>query len=97
MPRKSVTFPDDMNDRLEEVSGENGPYESFSEAVREHIRAGERLPEVERERDILRDKLAAANARGEIDDKLVRYVENDVDWHEASLPTRLRWWLFGKE
>ena len=103
MHRLTVRLPDDMADRIADLAGENGPYESKSEAVRELIRQGEQLPEVQQERDRLRDQLAATNSRADDIGELVTYVkqeralrERDRDRQQAPVWQRAKWWLFGE-
>ena len=97
MPRLTITLPDDLNDRLEELSGDDGPFDSKADAVRELTRRGDRLEEVEAERDNLRRQLAAVNAREDDVDALATYVEDELEYRRAGLSTRLRWFLFGKD
>jgi len=103
VPRLTITLPEDMNARIAELSGDEGPYESKSEAVRELIRQGERLEEVERERDRLEEKLAAANSRGDDVGELVEYVEHERTIREqererrrAPIWKRAKWWVLGE-
>lgn len=97
MPRLTITLPEDLNDRLEELSGDDGPFDSKADAVRQLTRRGDRLEEVEAERDDLRRQLAAANAREDDVDALARYVQDELDYRRAGLVQRTRWWLFGKD
>lgn len=107
VPRLSITIPPELDDRLAELSGESGPYESKADAVRELTRSGERLPEVERERDALRDQLAATNARADDVGELVEYVEEERriqrrreererERESAPVWRRAAWWVFGR-
>jgi len=103
MHRLTVRLPDDMADRIAELSGDEGPYDSKSEAVRELIRQGERLEEVERERDRLRERLAARNAREDNVGEIVEYVERERALQEqqarrrqAPIWERAKWWVFGE-
>jgi len=60
MPRLTITITDDQSDRLDEVAGDDGEYESKSAAIREYIdAAGTRddlLDEITRLRDRLDDR-----------------------------------------
>jgi len=103
VPRLTITIPDDLDERLAELSGESGPYESKADAVRKLTRAGDRLPEIERERDQLREQLAATNARAEDVGELVEYVERERELQrrererrDAPAWQRAKWWLFGR-
>ena len=75
---------------------ESGDASSKSAAVNELIEAGERVNILENKNDELQKKLRIANRKNDIDDKLVRYVEHDMDWHEAGIGTKVRWFIFGK-
>ena len=75
---------------------ESGDASSKSAAVNELIEAGERVNILENKNDKLQKKLRIANRKNDVDDKLVRYVEHDIDWHEAGIGTKVRWFIFGK-
>ena len=75
---------------------ESGDASSKSAAVNELIEAGERVNILENKNDELQKKLRIANRKNDVDDKLVRYVEHDIDWHEAGIGTKVRWFIFGK-
>jgi Arc/MetJ-type ribon-helix-helix transcriptional regulator len=103
MDRITVTLPTDMVDRIDDLAGDSGAYESRSEAVRTLIRQGERLEEVERERDRLREQLAARNARADDVGELVEYVEHErairrEERRRRSAPVwkRAKWWVLGE-
>lgn len=103
MDRITVTLPEEMIARIDEAAGDSGRYDSRSEAVRELIRQGERLDEVERERDRLQEKLAAANSRADDVGELVEYVEHERAIRErererrrAPIWERAKWWVFGE-
>lgn len=102
MSRLTITLPEDMATQIDEQAGDSGPYDSKSEAVRELIRKGERLAEVERERDRLREQLAAQNSRADDVEELVEYVEHEralrrEERRRRSAPIweRAKWWVFG--
>jgi len=103
VPRLTITLPEEMADRIAELSGDSGPYDSKSEAVRNLIRQGDRLAEVERERDRLEEKLAAANSRSDDVGEIVEYVERERavrererERRQAPIWKRARWWVFGE-
>ena len=91
-----MTFriPDDIVEHIEEVA--EGQDISKSEVVRDLLERGIEYDDLQSKNDELRNQLQATNSRNEVDDKLVRYVENDIDYHEAGLATKLRWFVFGK-
>lgn len=96
VPRLTITLREEQAERVAELSGEGGPYESKSEAVRKLIQAGERVGELEEKVDRLeREKRLILEEREE-KRELARYVEEEMSYREAPLSTRLRWWVFGK-
>ncbi len=103
VPRLTITLPEEMDDRIAELSGDSGPYESKSEAVRNLIRQGERLEEVERERDRLEEKLQVANSQADDVGELVEYVEHERavrererERRQAPIWERAKWWVLGE-
>jgi Arc/MetJ-type ribon-helix-helix transcriptional regulator len=101
MPRLTVSLPDDRAERVQEMV-DSGVVNSKSAAVNELISRGERLPEVERERDRLREQLAAVNSRADDMDALAEYVERERqlareqrERQRAPLWRRVRWFVFG--
>lgn len=97
VPRLTITLTEEQADRVAELSGEGGLYESKSEAVRMLIQTGERVEELERTVERLeREKRLILEDREE-KRELVRYVEDERSWRSASLPRRVKWWVFGKE
>ena len=93
---KQMTFriPEDV---VEHVEGEAEERDvSKSEVVRELLEQGIEYDDLQTEVDRLRNRLQATNERNEVDDKLVKYVENDIEYHEADLLTKARWFIFGK-
>lgn len=82
---------------MEHVEGEAEERDvSKSEVVRELLEQGIEYDDLQTEVDRLRNRLQATNERNEVDDKLVKYVENDIEYHEADLLTKARWFIFGK-
>lgn len=96
MPRLTVTLTEEQAEKVDELSGDSGPYESKSEAVRNLIQGGERVDELEEKVERLeREKRLILEEREE-KRELVRYVEGEQEWRSAGLAKRARWWLFGK-
>lgn len=96
MPRLTVTLTEEQAERVEELSGDSGEYESKSEVVRTFIDRGERVPDLERTVERLqREKRLILEERDE-KNELARYVEDELQYREQDLRTRLKWWLFGK-
>lgn len=96
MPRLTVTITDEQAEWLEEISKEEGEYESKSEAVRNLIQAGERAAELETEIERLRNEKRTLVQQHKEHTDLVEYVSDELSYREAPLSTRLRWFLFGK-
>lgn len=70
---------------------------SESEVIRELLDMGMQYDDLQNKNDELRNQLQARNRESEVNDKVVRYVENDIDFHEAGIVTKLRWYVFGKD
>ena len=81
-------------ERIEEEAEERD--ESKSKIVRELVQRGYEYDQLESENERLRNQLQATNQRNDVNDKLVRYVENDLDFHEEGIATKLKWFVFGK-
>lgn len=97
VPRLTITLSDEQAEKVEQLSGEGGPYESKSEVVRMFIQRGERVDELEQKVERLeREKQLILEDREERNE-LVRYVEDELTYREAGLSKRVRWWLFGRE
>jgi Arc/MetJ-type ribon-helix-helix transcriptional regulator len=97
MSRLTITLTEEQAERIEELSGDGGPYGSKSEAVRNLIQTGERVEELETKVERLeREKRLLLEEREE-KRELVRYVEDERSWRSASLPRRVKWWVFGKD
>ena len=94
MEQMTFHIPDSVVEHIEGKAEEDDV--SKSKVVRELLQRGIEYPKLESECDQLRKQLQATNSRNEVDDKLVKYVENDIDYHEAGLATKLRWFVFGK-
>ena len=92
-----MTFrvPDDIVEHIDCVAEERDV--SKSKVARDLLKRGIEYDDLQSKNDELRNRLQATNERNEIDDKLVRYVENDIDFHEAGIATKLRWFVFGKD
>lgn len=97
MPRLTITLTEEQAEKVAELSSDDGPYESKSEAVRNLIQAGERVGDLEEKVERLdREKRIILEQREE-NQELVRYAETERAYREAGLPTRLRWFLFGRQ
>lgn len=97
MPRLTITITEDQNKYLDEISGEDGEYESKSEAVRNFIQSGERAEELEQTVERLQNEKQTLIEKHQEHGDLVEYVEEERSWRQQPLSTRLRWWIFGKD
>lgn len=97
MPRLTVTLDEDQIELIEQKSGDDGEYESKSEAVRNLIRDGERVEELEQKCDRLEREKAKILEQREENQTLVRYAETERAYREAPLRDRLRWFVFGRD
>lgn len=89
MPRLTVTITEDQNDLVEDLSGENGEYESKSAAVRNFIQAGEEREELQAEVERLRDRLESREERIDELESQLRKRSNIEDKIE-DLPDKIR-------
>lgn len=100
MPRLTVTIDEEHEEILAEKSGDDGPYESKSEAVRMFIEkyeaAQERVEELEQEVERLRNEKRLILEDRDEKQELARYVEEEQTWRQAGIITRTKWWLYGK-
>ena len=94
MEQMTFHIPDDVVSHIENSAEERDI--SKSKVVRELLQRGIDYEQLESTNQELRNQLQATNNRNEIDDKMVRYVENDIEYHEADIATKLRWFIFGK-
>ena len=94
---KQMTFhiPDNVVSHIEKSAEKRDI--SKSKVVRELLERGIDYEQLESTNQELRNQLRATNSRNEVDDKLVRYVEHDIEYHEAGIATKLRWFIFGKD
>ena len=101
MDQIAVRLPDDLLDAVDDAADEQDVSRSvYIRDTLERRVSGEtdqRVRELEQEVERLNRERRQLLEQREENQELRRYVENDVEWHEASLPTRLRWWLFGKD
>lgn len=103
MARLTITVTDEQAALLEELSDDDGQYESKSAAVRNFIQTGERVAELEREVERLnRERRQLLEQRAEHDD-LVRYAEDQREQEQNARErrrkpawTRAWWWLTGE-
>jgi len=75
MPRLTITVTDEQNELLAELSGDGGPYESKSEAVREFIDSGETTEDLRREVERLNRERRQLLEQREENQELVRFAD----------------------
>lgn len=94
MDQMTFRIPSEVTEYIEgEASNDDV---SKSEVVRNLLEMGMEYEELRSENERLRKQLQATNRQNEVNDKLVRYVEHDIDYHEAGIVTKAKWFLFGK-
>ena len=74
MPRLTITITDEQSDLLDELSGDSGPYESKSEAVRDFIQQSQ--PESRHEHTGTQDELQ--RVRAEYEDRIAE-LETELE------------------
>ena len=103
MPRLTITVTDEQAALLEELSEDDGQYDSKSAAVRNFIESGERVAELEREVERLNRERRQLLEQREEHGELVRYAEDQREQEqrtqqrrEKPVWTRMRWWVLGE-
>lgn len=103
MPRVSASISDEQAELIEDLAGDDGPYSSKSEVLRECIKAYNRVDELERENDRLHRERRQLLDQREERNELVRYAEDQreqdqrvQDRREKPVWTRVRWWVLGE-
>lgn len=96
MDRITISVPDHMVDRLDELAEEDHDG-NRSAAVVELMKKGDQYDDLVKERDLLREKLAAVNTQMADTAELVEYVEEERSWRSAPIWKRARWWVTGKQ
>lgn len=89
MARLTVTIDEEQNDFLDEISGDDGEYDSKSAAVREFIEQGEETEKLQSRIDELEDRL---EAREERIDTLEEQLQerHDIKNELQDLPDKIR-------
>lgn len=73
MPRFTITVPDDLDEWLTAATGDNGAYDSKSEAARAHLEQARRIDQLDADLD---DLLARAERVAELEQQVER-LENE--------------------
>lgn len=95
MKQMTIHIPDELKEYIEDVAEEQE--QSRSQVARELLERGTEHEQLRNEVDRLRNQLEAMSDRNDVEDRLVRYVQHDIDWHEAGLATKAKWFLFGRD
>ena len=101
--RRTANLTEEDAAYIDGLAGEDGPYASKSDAMRECIRAHQRLDELERENQRLQTRVRKLIDAREEHTELVTYVEEErrlqqrrEERRDAPVWTRAKWWLFGR-
>lgn len=95
MEQMTFRVPDELKEHIESKADERDT--SQSEVARELLEQGTEYDDLRNEVERLNNQLQATNERNEVEDRLVRYVEHDIQWHEADVATKLKWFVFGRD
>lgn len=82
MPRLTVTITEDQSDLLDDLSGDDGEYESKSAAVRNFIQSGEERQQLREEIVRLEERLESRENRiDELEEQLTKrsQIEDKID------------------
>lgn len=96
MPRQTVTISEEQKEFIESKVGNGREYDSRSEVVRMCINEYERAEELQEKVERLeREKRMILEQRDD-NREIKRYVESEIQYREADLITRAKWFVFGK-
>ena len=90
MPRLTITVTDEQNELLAELSSDEGPYESKSEAVRSFIESGEDTEQLRREVERLNRERRQLLEQREENQQLARFAEEQQSVLERQEARRSR-------
>ena len=103
MTRLTVSVSDEEAEIIDELSGDDGPYESKSEAMRNCIRSYEKVEELQQENERLRREKRAIIEQRDEHRELVEYVEGERELQKmererrnAPIWERIRWLVLGR-
>ena len=89
MPRLTITINDDQSELLDDLTSEDGEYESKSAAVRSFIDEGESKHELQAEIDRLRERLESREDRiDELESQLGK--RSEIEQQIEQLPTKIK-------
>lgn len=97
MTRLTISLDEETEEIIEENVGNSEAYESKSEFVRNCIQAHTEVEQLETRVERLQNEKRMLLEQKDEHSQLVRYVESEQSYREASLPQRLKWWVFGRE
>ena len=100
--RRTANLTEEDAAYIDGLAGEDGPYASKSDAMRECIRAHQRLDELERENQRLQTRVRKLIDAREEHTELVEYVEDERldrqrerERRRAPIWRRWKWYVFG--
>jgi Arc/MetJ-type ribon-helix-helix transcriptional regulator len=89
MPRLTITITEDQSELLENISSDDGEYESKSAAVRDFIQAGEQEHDLHEEIARLEERLDSRENRiNELEEQLAR--RSQLEEKVENLPAKIR-------
>jgi Arc/MetJ-type ribon-helix-helix transcriptional regulator len=89
MPRLTITITEDQSELLENISSDDGEYESKSAAVRDFIQAGEQEHDLHKEIARLEERLDSRENRiNELEEQLAR--RSQLEEKVENLPAKIR-------
>lgn len=103
VPRVSASITEDQAELIEDLAGDEGPYDSKSEVLRECISAYNRVQELETENERLHRERRQLLEQREDHNDLVRWGETEREREqrrrekeEQPIWTRAAWYVFGR-
>lgn len=95
MPQTSIRLSDDLLEALDQESDERDV--PRSEYIRDILRTRDRIEELERENERLRNEKRAIIQQREDHSELVEYVSDEQRYRQAGIIQRVKWWFRGME
>ena len=95
MEKRTIRIPDDVATEIDRRADDNDVSESA--AARQLLRRGIEADELEREVERLNRERRQLLEQREENQELRRYVGDELDYRDAPLWVRARWFVFGKD
>lgn len=96
MPKLVISISEEKNQILEEISGENGKYNSKSEAIEDFIQKEKTIEELKNQIEQLKKEKKEIFEKQKEKIDFVEYAEEDFKYRNASALKKVKWWIFGK-